>query len=447
MLLAPALARADAFSNTPPGSPTSPTTINVGTSCPGVVGNGVANDTTAVVACMTTLSNRGGGVLMIPDAKKFLLDPISVPAHVCIQGERAGPFDGAANPATTVNAPTLLINSYASTFITLGFDTCLQDVLIYDPGQVAPTIATPTTEPAFVTVPSTSGGAVSIRRNTLVNAYAGINALGGKVYIESNKIGAYSYAISVDDAADWVFEKDNLIEPFYDTYLALTWPQTIDTWVMNNGAGMILRRVDKVVSFGNGIIYKNKCVLMDDTINGASGFTAGYGTITDLTCDTVSYGFYAKSTNNTGFGYQILNPTINGNASGTGTTGTAAFATVAGGTETPILTVQGGSINGSWSATKAISQGAGTLTVRNVGGINPYGLVTPPAVPGTGVGQVNTFSADMRVFVSANGATIAAIGINGTPTGLITGSFTVLVGDTITLVYSGGTPSWTWFGI
>lgn len=426
---------------------TSPAVIIAGSAACPVVGDGVTNDTTAWNACLTTLSGLGGGVLVVPNARKFLLDPFSVPAHVCVQGGRTGPFDGGANPSTTVNAPTLLINSFASTFMTTGFDTCVQDVLIYDTGQVAPTSATPTSHPAMITVPSASGGAVAIRRNTLVNAYAGINNLAGKVYIDDNKIGSYSYAISVDDAADWVFVRGNLIEPFYETYLGLGFPQTIDTWILTNGQGLVLRRVDEIIAEGNGVFAKNKCVLMDDTINGATGFTAGYGTLSNMTCDIVSYGFYAKSTNNQGFGYQIINPSLSGNSSGQGVAGAAAFATVAGGTETPLLTVQGGFLNNSWSATKAISQGAGQIVVRNHGGINPYGLVTPPAMPATGVGLVNTFSADMRVFVAASGATISAIGINGTPTGLITGSFVVAVGDTITVVYSGGTPTWTWFGI
>lgn len=423
---------------------TSPNTMSL-SACPGVVGDGVANDTNAVTNCLSSLSAHGG-TLTVPDARKYLLDPIVMPAHVCLQGERTGPFDGGFNPQTNVNAPTLIINSYASTFLSAGFDTCIQDLLFYDPAQVSPTATTPTAHPAMITVPTSTGGAVTIQRNTLVNAYAGINNLAGKVYIDKNKIGAYSYAISVDNAADWVFVRGNLIEPFYETYLGLGFPQTVDTWALTNGNGMVLRRVDEIIAEGNGIFGKNKCVLMDDTINGATGFTAGYGTLSNITCDIVSHGFYAKSTNNVGAGYQIINPSLSGNSSGHGIAAVAAFETVAGGTETPLLTVQGGFLNNSWSATKAISQGAGQIIVRNHQGINPFGPVTAPTVPATGVGFVNTFSADMRVFIAPGSATISVIGINATPTGLTSGMFNVLVGETITIVYSGGTPTWTWFG-
>jgi len=83
---------------------------------------------------------------------------------------------------------------------------------------------------------------------------------------------------------------------------------------------------------------------------------------------------------------------------------------------------------------------------KNNTGYNPVGSLTPPTVPATTVAQTNSFGVDAAVFVAASGATITAIAIGGISTGQTSGSFRVPAGQSITLTYSGGTPTWTWFG-
>jgi hypothetical protein len=420
-----------------------PTLYNNVMLSPGLaVGDGVTNDTASFNTATAALSAAGGGVLIVP-VKAFLLDPITIPSNVVLAGAVPGPFISNGNPKTTVAAPTLLVNSHASAFITLFSGSGIQDVLIFDPNQVANSAATPTTYPPMITFPYNSGGGAFVRRNTLVNAFAGINIGTGQTWVYENRIGAYSYAINIDGCLDWVFVRENLIEPFYDTYAGQTWPQTIDTWVMNNGWGMTIRRVDNVFASSNGIFGKYGGYLFDDTQVGATPYTAGYGTILNATTDNVAYGFYAKSTNSLGNGFQIINPSMTGNPSGIGTSGVATFATVTGGTETPTLTINGGFQNGTWSATNTLSIATGTVIVRNVAGINPLGLITAPTVPASGTPLQNTYHVEMRVFVS--GGTVTAVGINGTPTGLISGSFLLEPGDFIVVVYSVA-PTWTWFG-
>lgn len=68
-----------------------------------------------------------------------------------------------------------------------------------------------------------------------------------------------------------------------------------------------------------------------------------------------------------------------------------------------------------------------------------------PAVAATTVDMANTSGRRMMVYTIANGATITAIKVNQTTTGLITGSVLLRPGDKISVTYSGGTPAMTWF--
>jgi hypothetical protein len=77
-------------------------------------------------------------------------------------------------------------------------------------------------------------------------------------------------------------------------------------------------------------------------------------------------------------------------------------------------------------------------------GYNPVGALSAPAMPASGTVQANNFGVRVRVFVS--GGTVSVIAINGTATGLTSGSFELDPGETITLTYTAA-PTWTWFGL
>lgn len=93
-----------------------------------------------------------------------------------------------------------------------------------------------------------------------------------------------------------------------------------------------------------------------------------------------------------------------------------------------------------------ISQNAAsTNKIHHNGGYNPVGSLTAPTVSTSPV--TNAFGVDCTVFVKANGATITSIAIGGTSTGMTAdGAYRVPAGQTITLTYTGGPPTWTWFG-
>lgn len=83
----------------------------------------------------------------------------------------------------------------------------------------------------------------------------------------------------------------------------------------------------------------------------------------------------------------------------------------------------------------------GGTGLRVVNETRPPGHVASPAVPATTVNQQNTFWRDAAVNVS--GGTVTAITVDGTATGLTTGTVIVPSGKNINITYSVA-PAWNW---
>lgn len=405
------------------------------------------NDTTAFTNALTDLNSAGGGVLVIPMGA-YLVDPFTVPSNVAIIGASEGPFNSFSSPATTIRAPTLLVNSTATEFITMNFNSKLKNVTIYYPGQVAPTSATPTSYPATITIPYNNNGAVHISGVTLVNSYKGIFVGSGLCILERLNLGCYFSDIEIDGAADFTILRDIKIEPFYDLYAGLTYPQTIDTYVMNNATGLVIRRADEVIGSNIGLFGRYIGISLLDTAVGATPYTSAYGLFTNVNLDSVAYGVYARSTNHVGGGVKFVNMDVTGNGTGIGTSGVAALAMIAGGSDTPVVLWNSGASWGSYSATKGLTgiTTIGQSYISNVIGINPYGLISGVAFPATSTNWTNTYGFPIRAHVTTT-TTFTAIGINATATGF-TGNCSILLqpGDVFVAVYGGGSPAWTLFG-
>lgn len=87
-------------------------------------------------------------------------------------------------------------------------------------------------------------------------------------------------------------------------------------------------------------------------------------------------------------------------------------------------------------------------TLENVNeSLTPLGdWIDKPAVPATTVPVTNTSGHNMWVEVSANGATISVVKVDGVAIGARTsGAFRVRAGSTIALTYTVATPTWQWF--
>lgn len=83
----------------------------------------------------------------------------------------------------------------------------------------------------------------------------------------------------------------------------------------------------------------------------------------------------------------------------------------------------------------------GNRVANNVG-YNPVGHITAPGMPATTVAYTNNFGSDATVYI--NGGTVTNVTIGGTNLGFVPAMVRVSAGQTIALIYS-SVPTWTWF--
>lgn len=88
--------------------------------------------------------------------------------------------------------------------------------------------------------------------------------------------------------------------------------------------------------------------------------------------------------------------------------------------------------------------GLHTGIARQNAGYNPVGHLTTPTMPLSGVAYSNASGVD--ALVSIFGGTVNNIQLQNATTGLTSGQFTVPAATTITLTYT-ASPSWTWIGL
>lgn len=102
----------------------------------------------------------------------------------------------------------------------------------------------------------------------------------------------------------------------------------------------------------------------------------------------------------------------------------------------------------SGGSTKAFFEGGYSsiglnVLFKNNDGYNPTGPQTAPAVPASGTALTNPFPFNCTVYVA--GGVVTAIAVGGTATGLTSGSVFIPTGETITLTYT-SVPTWVWIG-
>jgi len=411
----------------------------------GAKGNGVTNDTASFTAALDWMGSIGAGTVYLP-VKAFLIDPITIPRGVTLRGSVTGPFEGNSSPATSVIAPTLLVNSTATAFITMGdangLYTALSDLLIFYPQQVSPTASTPNIYPSTIT----SNSSVIIQRITLVNSYEGINISAGRSIVEDCKIGSYRIGINIDGAEDWVFIHNIMLQVFYDLYAGLSPPQNIDNWILANAIGINLGRCDALAVSNVGMFYKYIGVAMSDTSIPLLTPTNSYGKWVNIDIDTCAYGIIAFSTNNVGGGHKFSNMDIGANGTGFGTTGQASLFLATGGISAPTITWDSGSVRGSWAiGSTTIDVQTGQAIVSNIRNLNPYGVIGPPSFPSSGVQLPNPYPFSVRIFISGGTVSSVSFGPSGhqISTTSTTGMFFLNVGESIAVNYS-VLPSWVW---
>lgn len=74
----------------------------------------------------------------------------------------------------------------------------------------------------------------------------------------------------------------------------------------------------------------------------------------------------------------------------------------------------------------------------------PVAVPGQPAVAATGVAVQNVNSYPVQVVISANGATITNVSVNGVTVGTAAGTYVVPAYGSISIAYSVATPTWVW---
>src|SRR5271154_4691711 len=108
----------------------------------------------------------------------------------------------------------------------------------------------------------------------------------------------------------------------------------------------------------------------------------------------------------------------------------------------PATTVPAPNNTGQWVNVDVLT---GTITMIAIAPPSAIPLVSP-AVPATTVTAANVNAFPALVVITANGATITAVTVNGTGVGTAAGSYVVPPSGTISISYTVATPIWAWSG-
>jgi hypothetical protein len=368
----------------------------------GAVGDGVNNDTTAFSNAISSIS---AGTVIVPPGL-YLIDPITIPSYINLEGTTVGPFDG-VNPTSSTTAPTIIANSDTASLITLdGYKSSVINLLFYykttgAAAQVDPTSSTPTS--LNPTILMTSAGGHFVSNCTFVNSFTAIKIEVGRCTVQNCLIGAYYRGILVDGALDWVTISNVQNQVMWDTYTGLSYPQNIDAWVLNNGIALEAKKCDSLI-VSNFSVYSRYCGI---AFEGSLGDNC-YGRGTNIDLDYVAYGVLATTTNNTGGGFKITNMDVGANMSGIGTVGQVSVYLPSGSAEPGNIIWENGSIRGTWAFNSGKPEvNDGSIWINNIRGID--GTYTVGQLP-----SASLSGSGAKLFVTdASATTFASIVVGG----------------------------------
>jgi len=393
----------------------------------GAQGNGTTDDTTAIQTAITTAQTAGGGVVYFPPGTYIISNTLTI-SHDNMELIGAG-WSSAIQAGSSMPAAPMIQVTVSSTqhrrgikiaemFINGNSITGVSGIELDNTYQALIDHVwirfCPVNGVYLNGGPSSSFGAyTTIHASTISDGGAGIglltfnhefNTITDCLFSFYNSTGGYGMKLQNGnnsikgctfdecDTSVWLFFTHN------NSFMSCQFDRGLTQFIYLNGS--------KLTSF----------------IGNFFGVFSGSGTKSMIVVDNSS-----NASNN-----------FIGNYTQTGTTWTN-FLSEDGATGTP-----GNTYTENTIGSLAVVRHNGVF--KNNTGYNPVGSLTPPTVPATTVAQTNSFGVDAAVFVAASGATITAIAIGGISTGQTSGSFRVPAGQSITLTYSGGTPTWTWFG-
>ena len=170
------------------------------------------------------------------------------------------------------------------------------------------------------------------------------------------------------------------------------------------------------VDLGQGVLLSKGSGFIDSVQIACNSFWSNW------TSPSPQISAYAIQLDNVG------NSTVNGNVINGGTNKYYHGIKVLGTSENCHIT--NNLINPGCTASKIYNTSSGVYNkISNNKAVNPLGFFTPGTVPTAGVPWTNSTAYDLEVYIS--GGTVQNVYINGTVTGLTSGSFNVGIGETL----------------
>lgn len=326
----------------------------------GAKGDGQSDDTQAIQHAIAAAAAAGGGTVLFQVARYYTTGTLIVPQGVVLSGAIQGPFDVAGvDPASTTIAPTLLITSTGAPFITLtGLGAGVTDLLLHYPKQVKSSAATPAVYPYTIEV----NGAVAAKvvRSTVTNAYNFLDIQTGRVMAQDLLIGAFNIGVNIDHTEDFVTLHNLHHGVFWDEVEGAPYPTVIDNWVLSHGTALVVGRMDALEVHNFHVFSRFAGMRFMDSPDNIPGARCGWGSGSDIALENVQYGIIATASTSQGYKF------TNFQASAAPGLGQAAVALQAGGTISPDILVNGGSVRGSWAQGAFPTPPAGHLSAVNI---------------------------------------------------------------------------------
>ena len=248
----------------------------------GAKGDGHTDDSAAIQSTISAAGSAGGGAVAFSVARYYTTTTFTVPVGVVLCGTIEGPFDvSGINPATTANAPTLLVTSTSGPFITLnGLGAGVTDLLIHYPNQVGATAAAPSQDsyPLLTNYPGTK-----VVCSTVTNAYNFLDIESGRVIAQDLDIGAFNIGVNIDHAT----LRNLLFSVYWDIMPLASVPSTIDNWVMSHAIAIVANRVDGLEVHDFNVFSHYAGILFTDSPDATQNPRCGYGAGSDIDLDIV----------------------------------------------------------------------------------------------------------------------------------------------------------------
>lgn len=209
----------------------------------GIIADGTTDVTDAIQSALISISNLGGGALFLPAGKYKVSGNLTIPSRVTLRGDWQKPEPGSPIVGTILQAYAGRGDGNAAPFIELSSSSGLNGIAIWYPEQL------PTNIQPYP--PTIHGGGVTLENVTLVNPYFGFTT-----YIDGTTAcpfvrGVYGTPLYIGTEYDRLADIGRIesvhFSPDYWAGSGLPNAPTAgehESWIYNNGTGMIVRRID-----------------------------------------------------------------------------------------------------------------------------------------------------------------------------------------------------------